>query len=77
MVGISRQCPFGADKAVQISRVVFFDKWAHPELRQKMQNRHINQDVKSSLGLALLSSHFLNITILLNVRCTRNRKNVS
>ena len=35
MVGISRQCPFGADKAVQISRAVFFDKGAQPKLRQK------------------------------------------
>ena len=33
MVTISRQCPFGADKAVQISLAVFFDKRTQPELR--------------------------------------------
>ena len=30
MVAISRQCLFGADKAVQISRAVFFDKGTQP-----------------------------------------------
>ena len=35
MVAISRQCPFGADKAMQISRAVFFDKGTQPELRCK------------------------------------------
>ena len=32
MVSISRQCPFGADKAVQISQAVTFDKGTQPEL---------------------------------------------
>ena len=33
MVAISSQYTFGADKAVQISRAVFFDKGTQPELR--------------------------------------------
>ena len=35
MAAISRQCPFGADKAVQISQALFFDKGTQPELRRK------------------------------------------
>ena len=35
MVAISGQYSFGADKAVQISQAVFFDKGTQPELRHK------------------------------------------
>ena len=35
MVVISRQYSFGADKAVQISQAVFFDKGTQPELGHK------------------------------------------
>ena len=35
MVTISSQYFFGADKAVQISQAVFFDKGTQPELRHK------------------------------------------
>ena len=35
MVAISSQCSFGADKAVQISQAVFFDKGTQPEFRHK------------------------------------------
>ena len=35
MVAISSQYSFGADKAVQISQAVFFDKGTQPELRHK------------------------------------------
>ena len=35
MVAISSQYSFGADKAVQISQSVFFDKGIQPELRHK------------------------------------------
>ena len=35
MVAISRQYSFGADKAVQISQAVFFDKGTQQELRHK------------------------------------------
>ena len=35
MVAISSQYSFGADKAVQISHAVFFDKGTQPELRHK------------------------------------------
>ena len=39
MVAISRKCPFGSDKAVQISRAVFFDKGTQPELRRKKKTK--------------------------------------
>ena len=35
MVAISRQYSFGANKGVQISQAVFFDKGTQPELRHK------------------------------------------
>ena len=35
MVAISSQYSYGADKAVQISQAVFFDKGTQPELRHK------------------------------------------
>ena len=35
MVAISSQYSFGADKGVQISQAVFFDKGTQPELRHK------------------------------------------
>ena len=35
MVAISSQYSFGADKAVQISQTVFFDKGTQPELDTK------------------------------------------
>ena len=35
MVAISSQYSFGADKAVQISQALFFDKGTQPELRHK------------------------------------------
>ena len=35
MVAISSQYSFGADKAVQISQIVLFDKGTQPELRYK------------------------------------------
>ena len=35
MVPISSQYSFGADKGVQISQAVFFDKGTQPELRHK------------------------------------------
>ena len=35
MVAISSQYSFDADKAVQISQAVFFDKGTIPELRHK------------------------------------------
>ena len=35
MVAISRQCPFGGAKLVQISQAVFFAKGTQPELRRK------------------------------------------
>ena len=35
MVAISSQYSFGADKAVQISQTVFFDKGTQPELQYK------------------------------------------
>ena len=35
MVTISSQYSFGADKAVQISQAVFFDKGTQPKLRHK------------------------------------------
>ena len=35
MVAISSQYSFGADKAVQISQAVFFDKGTQSELRHK------------------------------------------
>ena len=38
MVAISSQYSFGADKAVQISQAVFFDKGTQPELRHKNCN---------------------------------------
>ena len=41
IVAISRQCLFGADKAVQMSRSVFFDKGTQPELCAKKGNRPI------------------------------------
>ena len=39
MVAISSQYSFGADKAVQISQAVIFDKGTQPELRQKTDIR--------------------------------------
>ena len=47
MVAISRQCPFGADKSVQISWAVFLDKGTQTELlrKKKKRNRPINQDI--------------------------------
>ena len=36
MVAISRHYSFGADKGVQISQAVFFDKGTQPELRHKI-----------------------------------------
>ena len=35
MVAISSQYSFGADKAVEISQAVIFDKETQPELRHK------------------------------------------
>ena len=35
MLAISRQYSYGADKAVQISQPVYFDKGTQPELRHK------------------------------------------
>ena len=35
MLAISRQYSYGADKAVQISQAVYFDKGTQPELRHK------------------------------------------
>ena len=35
MVAISRQCFFGAEKAMRISWAIFFDKGTQPELRRK------------------------------------------
>ena len=50
MVAISSQYSFGADKAVQISQAVFFDKGTQLELRhKKLQNHLINLDIRSSL----------------------------
>ena len=36
MVAISSKYSFGADKGVQISQAVFFDKGTQPELRHKI-----------------------------------------
>ena len=48
MVAISSQYFFGADKAVQISQAVFFDKGTQPELQhKKLQNYLINLDIRS------------------------------
>ena len=35
MVALPSQYSFGADKAVQISQAIFFDKGTQPELRHK------------------------------------------
>ena len=48
MVAISSQYSFGADKAVQISQAVFFDKGTQTSTR-KLQNHLINLDIRSSL----------------------------
>ena len=46
MDAISRHCPLSADKAVQISWAVFFDKGTQTKIqRKKKQNRPINQDI--------------------------------
>ena len=65
MAVISRKYHFGADKAVQISWVLFVDKGTQPKLRQKKQNRLIKQDIRFSLCFALLVPNFLKISILL------------
>ena len=77
MVSISRQCPVGADKAVQISWAGFFIKGHNRNLATKKHNLPINQDVRSSLCLGFFSSNFLKIAKFLNVLCTRNGDNVS
>ena len=70
MVAISRRCYSCADKAVQISQVVFFDKGAQPELLQKKRNRLISHDIRFYSWLALLVPNFLTIiSILLYVSC--------
>ena len=77
MVAISKQCPFGVDRAVQISRAIFLIKGHNPYFDAKNQNRLTRQDIRSFLCLVLLGSSFLKIAILLNVLCTCNRKNLS
>ena len=49
MVAISRQSPISADKAVQISWVVFLIKGHNLNFSAKKQNCPINQEVRSSL----------------------------
>ena len=50
MVTISSQYTFGADKAVQISQAVFFDKGTKTQTStRKLQNHLINLDIRSSL----------------------------
>ena len=44
MVAISRQCPFGADKAVQKTQAVFI-KGHNPNFNTKKQTRPSNQDI--------------------------------
>ena len=74
MVAISSQYSFGADKAVQISQAVFFDKGTQPKPRHaKLQNHLINLDIRSSLLMALLDSNFKKISTLLFFLCTRDR----
>ena len=72
MVAISSQYSFGADKAVQISQFVFFDKMTQPKLR------HTN--LKISLLIWILDLHYerlfwthlRKISTLLYFLCTRN-----
>ena len=77
MVAIPRQCPYGADKAVQISWAVFFDKGTQPGHRRKETKSPKKTGYQIFFMPGTLSSNFLKIAILLNVLCTRNRKNVS
>ena len=74
MVAISRQYPFGAERAVQIRCAVFLIKGHNPKFDTKMQNPLINQDIRFSLYLALLGSNCLKISILLYYICTHNWK---
>ena len=74
MVAISSQYSFGADKAVQISQAVYFDKGTQPELRHK--------NCKITLLIWIADLHykwlfwihtFGKISTLFYFLCTRNR----
>ena len=77
MVAISRQYSFGADKAVQISQAVFFDKGTQPELRHKnckitlsgyqivIMNGSFGFKLSENFNIALLSNDTQQISFVL------------